>query len=138
MTQYIVPSEGDLDDSTNPYRMSNMAECLCPDRLDSPGGEFLSGVRDALAESVRDDEFSEDSIHEIADDAPSIESTHTLWKEFVDLGAYHESPELGEWPSTDLDAIAHQALYQIAARLIVALLAEWEADDGEADDGDDE
>jgi len=122
----------------SPYRLADMADCGSPDRLDSSGALFLCSVRDAVMEHVTyagsdwDDDSMPDMIeksfmdngiaHEIADGAPDV-YTFTRWAEFVDLAAYQEVPEFGEWPE-DLTDAAGVALYQIAERLVSALVAE--------------
>jgi hypothetical protein len=126
---------------------SGLADCLCPDADDSAGGKFLADVRDAVVEGIEAETFDPDSddrdnyngeISQIADAAPDI-YTHQKWSEFVDLGAYQEEPEHGEWPD-DLDKAASIALYQIAEHLVYGLLREWreglaeQANDDDAED----
>jgi hypothetical protein len=94
---------------------------------------FLTSVRDSTVEAIEDGTFvpegegSDDdngAVHQIADNAPDV-YTHTRWKEFVDLAAYLEEPEISDaWPE-DLTEAAGVALFQIAERLVYALLREW-------------
>ena len=111
------------------FELASKAESYTPDSLDSAGAKFLTSVRDSVVEAINsgtialdDSADNSDTTHEIADGAPDV-YTHTRWVEFVDLGAYREEPETGEWPS-DLFDLAGAALYQIAERLIYALIQE--------------
>lgn len=113
----------------NAYFLSGMADAAGPDSPESAGALFLIHVRDAVVEAVNAGRIGADSAedisdvaHEIADSAPDV-YTHTRWQEFVDLAAHQEEPELGEWPD-DLTDAAGVALYQIAYRLVVALVEE--------------
>lgn len=113
----------------NAFHLADRAGSRTPDSADSAGAMLLTWVRDAVVEAVEagriGPEATEDLgdvAHEIADDAPSI-FTHSRWQQFADLAAYQEEPELGEWPE-DLSDAARVALYQIAYRLVVALVAE--------------
>lgn len=114
------------------FVLSSEADCGSPDSLESAGMAFLTSVRDAVVEGIEDGTFEPDgdgrdddngAVHAIADGAPSI-YTHTLWKQFVDLCAYQEEPEFGEWPD-DLEKAGGIALFQIAERLVYAILREW-------------
>lgn len=125
-----------------------LADCGSPDSLDSAGMAFLTSVRDAVVEAIEAGTFDPDDdsrdndngeVHQIADNAPDV-YTHARWKEFVDLAAYQEDPEMGEWPD-DLTETAGVALYQIAERLVYGLLSEWReglAEAAEEDSDDDE
>lgn len=127
-----------------PNWLATDADCASPDNAESAGAEFLVRVRDDTLDLLeRDDDWHRDtidddgSVHEIADGAPSI-YTHTLWKQFVDLAAYFEDPELGEWPD-DLNKVAGVALYQIAERLAWAIINdvhEWREENASEDDED--
>jgi hypothetical protein len=121
-----------------------MADCASPDGRDTAGAVFLLRVRDVVVEEWGncDGEWDDDDgYHEVADDAPSI-YTATRWAEFVDLAAYREDPDLGEWPG-DLTDAAGIALYQIANRLAIALVEELRdltdnlEDDDDTDHDDD-
>lgn len=112
------------------YILADMAQCESPDSHSSPGAKFLDSVRDEVVRAIEDgritiDDFDDDGqLHGIADDAPSI-WTHERWRQFVDLGAYHEEPEFDDaWPK-DLNKTAAIALYQIADRLTRALCEAW-------------
>lgn len=161
MTQYIVPSDKYLDDCLNSYRLATLIGCLSPDSLDSPGGLFLSRFRYAFANEFWSTRGGRGSgllsppspkmISEVCDNAPSA-STHDMWKEYVDLGVYHNLVDIkigslnidedsfddDTTVALDLGDLARKALVEIANRLADALLSEWEADDDEPDDGDDE
>ncbi len=107
----------------NAWRLSNIAECSGPDKLDSPGAKFLLGVQDAVNEL---DEIDPDNLydpaHEIADSAPDV-YTYPKWQQFVDLAAWQE--DLSEYgPLEDMDKGASICLYMIAERLAVALMQE--------------
>lgn len=121
-----------LDDmrALTAYVLADMAQCESPDSHSSPGAKFLDSVRDEVVRAIEDgritiDDFDDNGqSHSIADDAPSI-WTHERWRQFVDLGAYHEEPELDDaWPK-DLNKTAAIALYQIADRLTRALCEAW-------------
>lgn len=116
----------------NGYELSDMAGCQSPDSLSSEGARFLECVRDAVAEkitsgSVTLSDFNDNGqLSEISDNAPSV-YTHARWRQFVDLGAYSEDPEItDEWPKSLTEA-AGLALYQIADRLAYALCEAWRA-----------
>lgn len=132
------------------YALSSkdMADCGDPDSRESEGMEFLTSVRDSVVEGIEDGTFvPEDdgrdddngAVHQIADNAPDV-YTHKRWQEFVDLQAYQEEPEMtDEWPE-DLTDAAGVALYQIAERLVYAILREWReglADDDQEEDSSD-
>lgn len=121
-----------------PRSLSSLANCYMPDSENSAGAEFLATVCDQFVDWFRYQEavllvdgsdlgelISDDgSDHEIADSAPNVYD-HRRWAEFVDLGAYREEAELGDWDA-DLTRAAGQALYQIAHRLVIALVREVE------------
>lgn len=109
------------------YALANMADCGCPDDLDSAGAKMLISVRDSFVECMQEDRLSEEIVHEIADGAPDV-YTHTRWREFVDLAAYEEDIEDLSPDVSDLTACAGVALYTIAERLIHALAEEIGAD----------
>jgi len=116
-------------------QLVKLADCASPDSMTSPGAAFLESVRDAVADTIEPDgTLRDDSRHEIADGAPDV-YTVTRWAEFVDLAAYQEEPDCGEWPS-DLTDAAGVALYQIAARLISAILDDIDTDETEDDDSE--
>jgi hypothetical protein len=118
---------------------SDRADCMSPDSSDSPGAVLLLRVRDAFVEAYEagrfDTEDTNDVATEIANDLPSV-YTYEKWKQFVDLGAWQEEAESGEWP-TVLDDAASVALYQICERLFLALFNELETTD-EDEDGEED
>lgn len=113
-------------------QLARMADCGYPDSWKSPGAEFLTGIRDDVAEAIEYEGGQERSISEIADGAVPV-YTHEMWQTFVDLQAYREDPsELG-FDGEDMVQGAQYCLYMIAERLASAL---W--DDMAQDDDDDE
>lgn len=117
------------------WQLARMADCVTPDRTDSPGGDWLDTVRrDALDTFDADDPDQETS--ESADSLVPI-YTATVWAVFVDLGAYQEDvTEFG--PIEDMEQAAKVALYMIADRLISAIWSDLredaEDDDSEGDE----
>ncbi len=114
---------------------SDLADCGRPDAPDSAGALLLAETRKSFLTFIDDssqampDDIRENA-GEIVDGDVSI-YTHQKWMEFVDLAAYAEEPEDGEWPS-DLDERADAALYQILERMVYRfadMLAEAEAED---------
>lgn len=105
------------------WTLAEMADCAAPHSNRTVGAAFLVDVRDAFVEELErfDREEDNDVIHEIASRAPDI-YTYRRWQEFVDLGAWLEEPESGEWGTDELTDIAGIALFQIAERLCQALL----------------
>jgi hypothetical protein len=95
--------------------------------------EFLIGIRDAVIELT--DEIGADdwqrlavenyagAIDELRDSAVSV-YTWEKWQQFIGTRAWSE--DLSDWmpDTTDLDKLAALALYSIAQRLAVALVAE--------------
>jgi hypothetical protein len=124
------------------FELADWADCLSPDKKDSPGAKLLDHTRTQILYRIKNwresnpdaslvevvDALDED-YWQVADEAPSI-YTHERWQEFVDLGAYQEEPEIsGVWPK-DLTEAAGYALYQIADRL-ARRIAQEIADSGE-------
>ena len=122
--------------SLTAYTLAGMADSYSPDSLESVGAQFLTGIRDAVVESLlykldqqdAEIELSDiveswrdgDDYFEVADSAPSIYN-HQRMLEMVDLGAYLEDvSEFGESP--DVLTAAGYALYAVARRLVDALL----------------
>jgi hypothetical protein len=104
------------------YELAKLADCCFPDTLDSPGALFLGSVRDQVIDAWDAGQLSRDAtdaIHEIADSAPDV-YTYTRWLEFTDLGGWEE--EVGWLGDATLTDLAGLALYQIAARLVTALV----------------
>jgi hypothetical protein len=86
---------------------------------------FLTNVRDRAFEdfdNIQRGYDRSDVAHTIAMGAPDAYTT-TRWAEFVDLAAYQEELEDGNWPTNLTDA-AELALTQIAERLVYAV---WDA-----------
>lgn len=113
---------------TTVWELARLADVADPDARDSSGAVWLNGVRDALAEAIEEqgDEFDADDLHQIADGAVEI-YTHTRWRVFLDLAMYNEDPnEMGQ-PS-DMTEAAGFIQYQVANRLMQALIEEWAAD----------
>jgi hypothetical protein len=120
-----------------------MAGCADPDGPDSPGALFLSAVADEEYEqwyACGPDIDETDAAHEIADGAvPAY--THDMWRTFVDLAAYNETDEHGLMADAltsgdDIGKVAAIALYQIAERLVYALIAEHKSDHDDESEGD--
>jgi hypothetical protein len=100
---------------------SDLADCGSPDTRESAGALLLTRTRDAFLEFIDSNpEATADDIREdistITGDMVSI-YTHERWQQFVDLAAYQEESETGEWP-TDLNDTAAAALYQIIERMV--------------------
>jgi len=104
------------------HALADLADCSDPDGPDSPGATFLWSVADAVAD-VRDGY----DLFETADGLVPV-YTHELWTTFVDLGAYNEDTYTDR---EDITTIARIALFQIAERLLTALVNEEEEDDDE-------
>lgn len=120
---------------------SDLADCQFPDLSDSPGGLLLTHTRDAFLswmqgnpEATRDDIL--DACGQIIDDMVSI-YTHERWQQFVDLGAYNEESESGEWPD-DLTEAAAVALYQILDRMVGAFAEMIDEAEEEPEEDDEE
>ena len=120
----------------NVYQLASMAGCMSPGegrtqrrKEWSPGAELLADVLDGVVEAIRNGDVTEDDsndsgqLYQIADSAID-HRTHVKWMSFVDIGAYREESDDGQWP-TDPDAMADAALSQIAIRLCDALVGEW-------------
>jgi hypothetical protein len=123
----------------SPYALSvsDLADCAEPDTRESAGALLLTRTRDAFLEfiSTNPDATGDDirdDISAITDDMVSV-YTHERWQQFVDLGAYQEESETGEWPS-DLNDTAAAALYQIIERMVYRFAAMLD----EAEEGDDD
>jgi hypothetical protein len=134
------------------FRLSKMADCGEPDSATSEGAALLKHVRDGVVEFVDSldvvaiERLASDpndvgwldysgELHQIAADAPDV-YTHTFWKEFVDLAAFNEEPEITDGTVED---IARNAVYHIADRLVWALCTEAGETIAElADDEDDD
>ncbi len=152
------------------HGLASDADCMAPDNWDSnagvhlreegeasPGARLLISVRDDFVNSIEEtlsdadfgpdgdaltelEHFEGDSLHEIADGAPSV-YTHERWQQFTDLGAWQQDiSDFGE--ITDLTNAAGIALYEIAKTLLYTLLTEVreaiEADQEESNDEDED
>ncbi|AXQ61124.1 OCR-like antirestriction protein [Streptomyces phage Hank144] len=108
-----------------PYSLSGKAEVSQPDTHNSPGALFLISIRDAVVEAFEEYGAVDERKHgEIADAAPSV-MTHEKWQQFVDLCAYQEDlSDFGETVKQGIDATADLALFNIAHRLVGALVEE--------------
>lgn len=117
------------------YRLANEAGCTDPDSEDSPGAQFLGGIRDSVLEAIEYGGDPEEIPHEVADAAVPV-YTYQRWRTFVDLGAWEEDEdldELGGYPD-DMTLAAGHCLYLIGSRLAAAILAELEDEDEDEDD----
>ena len=137
--------------SLNAYQLARMADTRCPDTLESPGAEFLTGIRrdvverlESALEACSEEELADlayvnfaeafndsDEAHEVADNAPSI-WTHTRFQQLVDLCAYQEDVSELAGDETDMEKLAGIALYMVAERLVNALVSEVAEYDDEA------
>lgn len=141
MSEYYAPAIASIAE-LNAYQLADLAAAQCPDSLESAGAEFLTSIRDSVAEqlewfadntssadNVADlaSEFrdSSDECTEIADGAPSI-YTYTRFKQFTDLAAWQEDISDYSDGESDMEKLAGYALYVIAERLIAALVTEIE------------
>jgi hypothetical protein len=110
----------------SPHALSgrDLADCGSPDTHESAGALLLTQTRDAFLRFI--DSNPEATGEDIRDDVSAITGdmvsvyTHERWQEFVDLAAYQEECEFGEWPA-DLSDAAGLALYQILDRMVSAL-----------------
>lgn len=130
------------------WQLARLATVADPSTSTSHGAEFLTSVRDAVAESIvdgqltpgedwRDQDSAEATAHEIADNAPNV-YTYPKWLQFADLAAWNEAPVGDSWPE-DLTDAASSALFQIAERLVNALMDDaHERIQGDDDDQDEE
>lgn len=123
------------------HELADIIDCQRPDSPSSPGAVFLAMVRSEVVSAIEYHRFATEDrsgvISEIAADAPDVYS-YGKWLEFVDLCAWSEQADDGEW-SSDLDTAGSQALRQIAERLAYALVEGWEAhNDEQADEDEDE
>jgi hypothetical protein len=103
----------------HPYALAALAGVACPDSPSSPGGRWLQGIAEHVAERRHD---GDDLAHEIADSAvPPY--TSEVWQIFVDLALWHEDVSDYAAEGDDLTRRASLALYVVAERLADALLA---------------
>lgn len=98
----------------NAYMLARLADCMDPDRPDSPGSLFLEAVWESYEEGM-----TEDDVFETVDSMIPV-YTHDRWMTFVDLGAYQEEVETDT--RGDMTQMAAVALFQIGERLLFARL----------------
>lgn len=120
------------------YALSDrgLADCASPNSRESAGALLLTRTRDAFLEFVESnpDATADDirnDIRTITADMVSI-YPHERWQQFIDLAAYQEESEIGQWPS-DLTETASAALYQIIDRMVYRfadLIADIDEDGG--------
>lgn len=106
------------------------------DGPDSPGAEFLRGVRDAVTESLTDDPANLDSDewhHEQMDSTVPI-YTYEAWRTFIDLQGW-ESDHAEEVEGLTTQSV-QAVLYYLAEEVILALLDHVRTEMGDADDTD--
>lgn len=121
-----------VDTTATAYTLANDADVACPDSLTSEGAEFLTAIRDALAERIEHDAEDVagdegDVCAEIADGAVPVWNTHRLMTAYVDLAAYRE--DLSDYGDTvDGVMLATWSLYQVGQRLASTLLDQWRTD----------
>ena len=107
-------------DGLNSTRLAGLAGCHAPESDTSPGGRFLTAIRDAVTEDITPDGTLDDTVAgQIADSAP-CPAIHRMWQEFVDLRAYREDFQ----PCDDGFQHAGDSLAHIAERLVTALVAQ--------------
>lgn len=114
----------------NAYELAGLAECSSPNEVTSPGAEWLELIQTSVEEWYADDDEDgrdiEDAVFEMADSLVPI-YTHQRWEVFTDLAAYQEEvldSLLYDDEQVDMTKLAGVALYQLAERLIWALVAE--------------
>lgn len=129
------------------YTLANMADVHTPDTLESSGAVFLTGIRDSVAEQLEyyfGGDYADveslsqfiDSIrelstfdHEIPDGAPSIYNYERM-RQLVDLAAWDE--DVSDYGEANIITAAGYVLYNVARRLVEALLQEVaDFEDGE-------
>lgn len=111
-----------------------------PDRLDSPGADMLTEARDAVVEALEEEGFADDPesaidrvadrIGEIMDAVPSV-YTWDIWRTFVDLGVFTNTPDeldVYDMDSSDMTRTASAMLYRVCEYLGYALLDELRGD----------
>jgi len=111
-----------------------------PDKLDSPGADMLTEARDAVVEALEWEGFADDpasaidrvadSIGEIMDAVPSV-YTWDIWRTFVDLGIFMNSPEdldIYGVGGDDMTQTASAMLHRVCELLGYALLDELRGD----------
>ena len=123
----------DTINNLSAYGLASMADVASPDALGSPGAQFLTSVRDSLAEWVEYvlDTYDVQSLPETAQDNAfeQVDAcvpvyTRQIWQTFVDLCAYHDESD-GEFDGGTMTEKASYVLAHIAERLFVALAEEY-------------
>ena len=117
------------DERWNAYQLAGMAGCASPDKLDSPGAQFLqliaSTTVDAWEDTPEEDRGAEalqDDVSEYVDGCVPV-YTFDVWQTFTDLAAWQEDvTEYG--PIEDMERAAMIALCTIGQRLAMELLTE--------------
>jgi hypothetical protein len=104
------------------FALARLADCADPDSASSPGGRWLLGIAEGVAERCHDED-RHDLAHEIADSAVPV-YTADLFAVLVDLAAYREDVADLVDAGDDLTRRASLALYVVAERLALALLDE--------------
>jgi hypothetical protein len=122
------------------YRLANMIEANIED-IASDGGQWLERVARGWLDYERDEAIEygtdlDEAIHQAADGAVPI-YTGDRWRVFADLQGWQFSEEiakeLGPLP-TDMTEAVGWILYTLAERLIYALEAERDEDEGDEND----
>ncbi|NNM44517.1 hypothetical protein [Knoellia koreensis] len=151
------PERLDLE-ALDVYTLARLAEVGDPDRRDSPGAVFLLGVRDDIAERLRDDVLDtpgdlEHHVEEVAREALPV-NTYGRWRAFADLCLWQDgyadevgllaeplAPAAEEWGEGDGLTYAASVLLEAVARRLALLLvkaaAEGLDDEGDLDEVDD-
>jgi hypothetical protein len=122
------------------YRLANMIEASI-DNIASEGGQWLEQIARGWLDYERDEAIEygtdlDEAIHQAADGAVPI-YTGDRWQVFTDLQGWQFSEEiakeLGPLP-TDMTEAVGWILCTLAERLIYALEAERDEDEGDEDD----
>lgn len=106
------------------FTLARLADVADPDSATSPGGRWLLGIAQDVAERCHDED-PHDLAHEVADAAVPV-YTAEVFAVLVDLAAYREDVADLVEDGDDMTRRATVALYAVAERLALALLAEQE------------
>jgi hypothetical protein len=104
----------------NAYALARLAGCSDPQSLTSPGGIFLTNVRDMTLQMLADNDITERRVWELSESAPDVYN-HARMQEFTDLCAWQEDITDYTEPTGDFIKDAGVALMIIAERLVRAL-----------------
>jgi hypothetical protein len=108
----------------NVYDLAKLAELShegVPASTGSPGGRWLADIAGAVNEALEYG-LNEDSAVEIADSSiPAY--TNRIMNIYVELRAYHDSPDISDVRQVNGVTFATYALYDIAYRLVTKLIA---------------